>query len=44
MQMAETTTITIEKTTWKRLNSRKEPGESFEDVVERLLNDTEETQ
>ena len=40
--MDDATTITIEKRTWKRLNSRKEPGESFDDVVDRLLDDTEE--
>lgn len=36
------TSIQIETTTWKRLNMRKEPGDTFDDVVNRLLDDTEE--
>lgn len=36
--MAEdTTTITITRETWKELHMRKDLGESFEDVVEDLL-------
>jgi predicted CopG family antitoxin len=35
------TTIKIQDTTWKRLNSRKDPGESFDEVVVQLLNDVE---
>lgn len=31
------TTITVSTETWKELNGRKSPGESFEDVVNRLL-------
>lgn len=35
--MAETTTIEITKSRWKELNGRKEPGDSFDDVIRRLL-------
>ena len=34
-----TTTIEIRKDQWKELNARKEPGESFKDVIDRLLSD-----
>jgi len=34
-----TTTIAIRDDQWKELNSRKEPGESFKDVIGRLLSD-----
>lgn len=30
------TTIEVRDETWKQLNRRKEPGESFDDVVSRL--------
>jgi predicted CopG family antitoxin len=33
--------IRVSDKTWKRLNSRKEPGDSFEDVISRLLDQTE---
>lgn len=34
----ETVTVEVDKETWKQLNRRKErPGESFEDVLRRLL-------
>jgi len=40
MSVRETTTIEIERTTWKELNAEKqEPGESFNDVVNRLLDE-----
>jgi len=35
--VSQSTTITVEKATWKQLNRWKEPGESFDDVVSRLL-------
>lgn len=35
--MAETTTIEIKTDTWRELNAQKEPGDSFDDVVRRLL-------
>lgn len=34
-----TTTIEIRKDQWKDLNALKEPGESFKDVIDRLLTD-----
>jgi predicted CopG family antitoxin len=38
--MADTTTIEIKTGTWKQLNQRKEPGDSFDDVISRLLEET----
>jgi predicted CopG family antitoxin len=35
--MEETTTIRISKKMWKELNSLKETGNSFEDVLIKLL-------
>ncbi len=29
--------VKVSAKTWKELNSRKEPGESFEDVLSRML-------
>lgn len=37
--MGETTTIQVESDTWRELNGRKEPGETFDDVIQRLLAD-----
>lgn len=37
--MSESTTIQINKETWRRLNSQKDPGDSFDDVIERLLDE-----
>lgn len=31
------TTIHVKRDTWKKLNSLKEPGESMNEVIERLL-------
>jgi predicted CopG family antitoxin len=42
--MAQTpeTKITVSGETWRRLNARKrEPGETFDDVVQRLLTDSD---
>lgn len=39
--MAETTTVEIKNETWKQLNRRKEPGDSFDDVISRLLEETQ---
>lgn len=36
-----TEVIRVTPETWQRLNARKEPGDTFNDVVERLLNDAE---
>lgn len=33
----DTTNIRISRETWKRLNARKEPGDSFDEVIERLI-------
>ena len=33
----ETTIIEVSWTTWQRLNARKTPGESFEDVLSDVL-------
>jgi predicted CopG family antitoxin len=36
------TKISVSGETWQRLNARKrEPGETFDDVVQRLLNDSD---
>jgi len=40
--MGETTTIEIRRDQWKDLNSRKEPGDSMKDVLDRLLTEPEE--
>ena len=37
----EKTNIEITQQTWKRLNSRKESGDSFDDVVVKLLDATD---
>jgi predicted CopG family antitoxin len=37
--MADTTTVEIKTETWRELNARKEPGDSFDDVIRRLLDD-----
>lgn len=34
--------IKVDETTWRRLNSLKTPGDTFNDVVERLLDESEE--
>ena len=35
----ETTTIEIKSDTWRRLNAQKEPGDSFDSVITRLLDE-----
>ena len=35
------TTIQVSRETWRRLNSEKDPGESFDDVLTRLWEDDE---
>ena len=35
--MRSTTTIEVKNETWKELNAKKEPGESFDDVIQRVL-------
>lgn len=34
-----TTTLEISLSTWQDLNQRKTPGDSFDDVIQRLFND-----
>lgn len=34
------TAVNVDTRTWRRLNALKRPGESFDDVVGRLLDDT----
>lgn len=43
MQM-EKTTIEVSKESWKQLNRQKEPGETFDDVIQREVINTEENQ
>ena len=38
----ETTTVQVSKETWKQLNLRKEPGETFDEVIQRLLEGSED--
>ena len=33
--------IRVTKETWKELNRRKEPGDSFDDVLQRLIEERE---
>lgn len=40
--MSETTTIQVTEDTWRELNGRKEPGETFDDVLQRLLAESDE--
>jgi predicted CopG family antitoxin len=35
--MADITTIQIRAETWRELNQQKEPGDTFDDVIQRLL-------
>jgi len=37
IRMSEKTTILISKELWKRLHNRKQCGDSFEDVINKLL-------
>jgi predicted CopG family antitoxin len=42
MDQQTETKITVSGNTWRRLNARKrEPGETFDDVVQRLLSDSD---
>jgi predicted CopG family antitoxin len=36
----DATTVRIRNDTWKRLNARKEQGDTFDDVLNRLLDET----
>lgn len=35
------TSVRIKNDTWKRLNNRKEPGESFDEIINELLDKVE---
>lgn len=37
----ETTTVTVSKDTWKELHLRKDPGDSFDDVIRDLLEEAD---
>jgi predicted CopG family antitoxin len=39
--MGDTTTVEVKTETWKQLNERKEPGDSFDDVISKMLAETE---
>ena len=39
---ADRTTVNVKNETWKRLMLRKEPGDSFDDVIQSLLDDAED--
>lgn len=41
--MGDDTTIRISRGTWRRLHSRKEPGDSFDDVLDDLLEEVDAT-
>lgn len=36
------THVRVSEENWRRLNARKEPGDDFDDVVTRLLEETED--
>lgn len=40
--MPDDTSIRIRKSTWRQLHERKEPGDSFDDVIADLLDDAQE--
>ena len=42
--MPDTTTIQITVQTWQALNSRKLPDDSFDDVIQKLLQDAEDSE
>jgi len=41
--MGDDTTIRISECTWRRLHRRKEPGDSFDDVLDDLLEEVDST-
>lgn len=42
--MGDTTHIRVEEPLWKELNRRKTPGDSFSDVIERLIQQADQAQ
>lgn len=41
--MGDSPAVKVSEETWRRLNARKEPGDTFDDVVQELLEQTGET-
>jgi len=39
----DVTTVKVKEETWKRLNARKTPGKSFDDIISELLDEVEES-
>jgi predicted CopG family antitoxin len=42
MTVADTVTVRVSEETWSRLNQRKGPGDSFDDVISEVLDIAEE--
>jgi len=40
---SDRTTVNVKNETWKRLMLRKEPGDSFDDVIQGILDEVEES-
>ncbi len=40
-RMKKKTNIEVTTDTWRELNQQKEPGDTFDDVIQRLLSETE---
>lgn len=38
----DVTTVKVKKGTWRKLNRLKEPGDSFDDVIAKLLEEGQE--
>ena len=39
--MGQSPVLKVSEETWRRLNARKKPGDTFEDVVQRLLEEAD---
>jgi len=39
--MSESTNIKVSPSTWRRLNSLKRPGDTFDDVLQRVLDESD---
>lgn len=42
--MSVSTTVQIDEETWQRLNARKQTGDTFDDVICRLLEKTDSSE
>lgn len=40
--MGEDTTIRVNKSTWRRLTNRKEPGVSYDEIINELIDEVED--